>query len=74
MQFTGRSIQEWVLTVIGGVFTIILAANATGIFTRKEWGEMLMFFVGAAACGWVIYSPDSFIAFLKFLVDLVAQG
>ena len=62
------------LTVIGGVFTVILAANATGIFTRKEWGEILMLLVGAAVCGWVIYTPDSFIAFLKFLVDLVAQG
>lgn len=74
MQFTGRSIQEWVLTVIGAAFTIILAANATDIFTRKEWGEILMLLVGAAVCGWVIYTPDSFIAFLKFLVDLVAQG
>lgn len=74
MEFTGRSIQEWVLSAVGVVFTIILVGNMTAIFAKKDWGQMIGFVAAAALCGWVILSPDSFIAFIKFLAAKLAEG
>ena len=64
MQFTGRSIQDWVLSLVGVVFTILLVSNMTAIFAKKDWGQMIGFIAAAILCGWVILSPDTFIAFI----------
>lgn len=74
MEFTGRSIQEWVLSLAGVAFTILLVSNMTAIFAKKDWGQMIGFVAAAALCGWVILSPDSFVAFVKFLAGKIAEG
>jgi len=74
MEYTGRSLQEWVLSLVGGVFTIVLVSNMTAIFAKKDWGQMIGFIVAAIVCGWVILSPDTFIAFIKFVAQKIAEN
>lgn len=72
--YTGRSLQEWVLSVVAGIFTIVLVANMTAIFAKKDWGQMIAFIAAAIVCGWVILSPDTFIAFIKFVAQKISEN
>ncbi|OFQ24902.1 hypothetical protein HMPREF2946_05110 [Actinomyces sp. HMSC062G12] len=74
MQFTGRSVLDWVLTVVGVAFTILLVSNMTAIFAKKDWGQMLVFCGAAVLCGWVILSPDTFITFIKFVAQKIIEN
>ena len=72
--YTGRSLLDWVLSAIAGVFTIILVSNMTAIFAKKDWGQMIAFIAAAIVCGWVILSPDTFIAFIKFVAQKISEN
>lgn len=74
MDYTGRSVVEWILTVVGAVFTVVLVTNMTAIFAKKDWGQMIGFIVAAIVCGWVILSPDTFIAFIKFVTQKITEN
>ena len=51
MQFTGRSIQDWVLSLVGVAFTILLVSNMTGNFRKKDWGTDDRLYRGRIVCG-----------------------
>lgn len=72
--YTGRSVVEWILSVVGAVFTVVLVMNMTAIFAKKDWGQMIGFIVAAIVCGWVILSPDTFIAFIKFVTQKISEN
>ena len=74
MDYTGRSVVEWILSVVGAVFTVVLVMNMTAIFAKKDWGQMIGFIVAASVCGWVILSPDTFIAFIKFVTQKITEN
>ena len=74
MQFTGRSIQDWVLSLVGVAFTILLVSNMTAILAKKDWGQMIGFIAAAIVCGWVILSPDTFITFIKFVAQKITEN
>lgn len=74
MDYTGRSVVEWILSVVGAVFTVVLVMNMTAIFAKKDWGQMIGFIVAAIVCGWVILSPDTFIAFIKFVTQKITEN
>lgn len=74
MEYTGRSLQEWVLSGVGVLFTIFLVSNMTAIFAKKDWGQMIGFIAAAVVCGWVILAPDTFIAFIKFVAQKITEN
>ncbi|MFJ3673663.1 hypothetical protein ACIPSE_45200 [Streptomyces sp. NPDC090106] len=55
---TGDELKDWILIVVGNLFSAFLAIRAFGHFVKKEWGEMVTMGVGAVFVAALVWFPD----------------
>lgn len=72
--FTGAELKDWVIIVAGNIFIVILVVRAVSHFAKREWGELLGTVLIAIFIGWIVYSTDTFIGFLKWAAAKVTGG
>ena len=65
MNFTGESLKNALLLIIGNAFIVFLAIKAFGSWARKEWGELTALVAGAVVVSGFIYFPTQVVNLLK---------
>lgn len=65
--YDGMDIKDWVITIAGNIFIVILLFRVLAHYAKKEWGELLTNLLVAVFIAWIVYSNESFIAFLTFM-------
>lgn len=72
--FTGAELKDWIIILAGNIFIVILVVRAVSHFAKREWGELLGTILIAIFIGWIVYSTDTFINFLKWAAAKITGG
>lgn len=70
----GGGLRDWILKIVGTLLIAYLAVGLFKDFVQQKWGAMIGQLIGGILVGWVCYSPDSFMNFLKTLVNTITGG
>lgn len=69
--FTGSEISNWVLTVAGNIFIVVLVVYSIQHWAKKEWGQFIGFILGAIVIGLFVYYPQGTIGLIKGISSFI---
>jgi hypothetical protein len=71
---TGSALRDWILIVVGNVFSAFLAARSLGHLLKNEKGEMITLFVSAVFVAALVWVPDQVRDVLIGIWDIIRRA
>ncbi|MDN6146061.1 MAG: hypothetical protein L0K82_06900 [Pisciglobus halotolerans] len=65
----GEGLKNGAVQLGGNILIIVAIIGVISALVTQRWARLVTLFIGGALAAWIIWLPDSFIAFLKNLVE-----